>query len=142
MRGQEYRDAITHFGWEVPKSLLHTLSQGLQEEGLEMPISGNLELEFKACNGILQCADVATHNDRRVLRRHNHANQLICASSDFRHNISNKWRCETHASHDTEGWAARMLAIQFLLERSRLLTRDAQQRRAAYQFIAASELSD
>src|SRR6266704_6557505 len=67
MRRQQHWNIRAYLRREAFQSLLHSLSQCLQKEGLEVPAPGYFEIEIIAlqvCNRVFQCANVATHDDR------------------------------------------------------------------------------
>ena len=67
VRRQQHRNMRAYLRREAFQSLLHSLCQGLQKEGLEMPVSSYFEIEIIALqvrNRVFQCANVAAHDDR------------------------------------------------------------------------------
>src|SRR5260370_33381890 len=106
-----------------------------------MPVPGDLQFEIIAVQlfySILQRTHIAAHNDWRVLRRHNHTDQLLRTHSSLRHKVGNKWRGKSHSGHNVKYRAGRMLFIQLLLESSSLFAPDAQQPGATYKRGAPS----
>ena len=64
---QEYRNTFAYRGWKTIKCLLHALDKSLQEVGLEVPVSRDLEFKFltvQVGNSVLQGAHVAAHDNR------------------------------------------------------------------------------
>ncbi len=108
-----------------------------------MPIARNLEAQIAAMqagDGLFYCPHIAAHDDGRVLRRHDDADQLIDAAGDFGHDIFDEGRSEAHAGIHLEAWPVRMLPVQFILQGCRLLAGNLEQWRAADEVIAPAKL--
>ena len=120
------RRAAQRFDFQLPLSI--RLINGEREgSGLTQDLSARGAF-FYTDFVLEQGANVAAHDDRGVLRRHNHTDQLLRSRSRLGYNISNKRRRETHTGHDMKLRAISMLPVQFLLQRRGLLARDAQER--------------
>ena len=145
MRRQKHGHTLAYSGWKTVKPLSHALCNSLQKEGLKVPISSNLQfkvipLEVRNC--FLERVDVAAHDNRGVLRGHDHPNQFVGASCRFLCYVSDERRRETHPRHDVKGWPLGMLSIQLLRESRGLLACDPDQRRATNQCVAPPEFGD
>ena len=130
MRREQHRNALAHVGRQLVKRLTEAVRNGLQEVGLKVPVLGNLEFQIIAvqlCSGLLERAHVAAHDDGRVLRRHDDADQLLRPCRRFGYNVGDKRRSKAHSGQHLERGAVGMLRVQFCCQRRRLLARDAQQ---------------